>query len=194
MLHSRVRADKGLVRLRQYDVARLTLLRTVLAALACALSVGAAAIEVNRLLPWTGGATPPLALADLHGKRIDLADFRGKIVVVNFWATWCVPCREEMPSLAALAKRMPGEIVVLAVDVGEARARVDRFLERYPIDLPILLDTNGDAAAAWQIAIYPSSFIVGTDGRIRQFIAGALRWEDPAIVEQVRAAAGVRKR
>jgi thiol-disulfide isomerase/thioredoxin len=160
-------------------------LHATLALAACAIAASAVAIEVNRLLPWTGGATPPLALDGLDGKRVTLDAFRGRTVIVNFWATWCVPCREEMPSLAALARRAPDTLVVLAIDVGESRARVDRFLERYPVDLPILLDTRGDAAQAWQVGVYPSSYVIGPDGRIRQYIAGALDWSDAAIVRQL---------
>lgn len=159
--------------------------RAALAATLCLAAMSAAAIEVTRLLPWTGGATPPLALVDLDGRRVTLADFRGRTVIVNFWATWCVPCREEMPSLAALARRRPGRLVVLAVDVGEARARVERFLARYPVDVPILLDAHGEAAQAWRVGAYPSSFVVGTDGRIRHYIVGALDWVDPEVLRQI---------
>ena len=174
-------------RLREKTRAWLTA-TLALALMACAVAASAAAIEVNRLLQWTGGATPPLALTALDGKRVTLDDYRGTTVIVNFWATWCVPCREEMPSLAALAKRAPGKLVVLAVDVGEARARVERFRERYPVDLPILLDAHGEAAQAWQVGVYPSSYVVGPDGRISQYIAGALDWDDAAIVRQLRPA------
>ena len=158
-------------------------------AIAWAAVPGVAAVEVNTLLAWNDGATPALALADLQGKPVDLAKLRGKTVIVNFWATWCVPCREEMPSLAALAARSQGRIVVLAVDVGEAPARIERFVARYPVDVPILLDTHGDAAAAWRVGVYPSSFVVGADGRVRAWIAGALDWQDAAVVRQVETAA-----
>ncbi len=170
-------------------------LRVLVATAACAFlfaiagAACAATIEANQLLPWTRGATPPLALRDLTGAPVDLAAFRGKTVIVNFWATWCVPCREEMPSLAALAKRMPG-IAVLAVDVGEAPARVTRFLERYPLPgIAIALDGQGVASEAWGVGIFPSSYIVGADGRVRAYIVGALDWQDAAVVRQVEALA-----
>lgn len=167
---------------------------TVVLVAAFALARAAAAVETNRLLAWHGGATPALKLSDMKGARVDLADFRGKTVIVNFWATWCGPCREEMPSLAALAKRRgSGNIVVLAIDVGEPRASVERFLARNPVDLPVLLDTEGYAALAWKVEIYPSSFVIAPDGRIRQFIAGALEWDDPAIVGQLPGAAAANK-
>lgn len=169
-------------------------LRAAIAIGGCVAAMNVAAIEVNRLLPWTGGATPALALDDLAGKPVTLADFRGRTVIVNFWATWCVPCREEMPSLAALQRRTAGKVVVLAVDVGEARARVERFLASYPVDVPILLDAHGETAATWQIGVYPSSFVIGADGRIRHYIAGALDWADPAILRQVDAATETRRR
>ncbi|MEO6929011.1 MAG: TlpA disulfide reductase family protein [Casimicrobiaceae bacterium] len=147
----------------------------------------AAAIAANTLLPWKGSATLRLALADLRGNPVDLARYRGKTVLVNFWATWCVPCREEMPSLAALAKT--SGIAVLAVDVGETASRVERFLARYPSDLPILLDAHGEVAEAWSVSVYPSSYIIDGEGRVRAYIAGALDWQDPSVVRQVETAA-----
>ncbi|MEO8849495.1 MAG: TlpA disulfide reductase family protein [Casimicrobiaceae bacterium] len=147
----------------------------------------AAAIDANALLPWKGGATPHLALADLRGNPVDLARYRGKTVLVNFWATWCVPCREEMPSLAAFAKA--SGIAVLAVDVGEAASRVERFLARYPSDLPILLDAHGETAEAWKVSVYPSSYVIDGEGRVRAYIAGALDWRDASVVRQVETAA-----
>ncbi|MEO6749856.1 MAG: TlpA disulfide reductase family protein [Casimicrobiaceae bacterium] len=173
---------------RRSDAA-LRALRALSFAIACAAAPGVAAVEVNTLLPWHDGATPPLALADLQGRPFDLSKLRGKTVIVNFWATWCVPCREEMPSLAALAAGSQGRIVVLAIDVGEAPARVERFVARYPVDVPILLDAHGDTAAAWRVGVYPSSFVIGIDGRVHAWIAGALDWQEAAVVHQVETAA-----
>ena len=114
------------------------------------------------LVPWKGGATPKLALATLDGRRVDLKSLRGRTVIVNFWATWCGPRRAEMPSLSALAKAQS-------------------------LDLDVLLDAHGEAAADWRIAIYPSSFVIAPDGRIQSYIAGALDWSDPAVVRRLPA-------
>jgi thiol-disulfide isomerase/thioredoxin len=159
----------------------------LIAALACAAANPARAIEANVLVPWQGGATPKLALAALDGRRVDLKSLRGKTVIVNFWATWCGPCREEMPSLAALARAEGAGVVVLAVNVGESRPKVQQFLTAQSLDLDVLLDAHGEAAADWRIAVYPSSFVIAPDGRIQAYIAGALDWSDPAVVRRLPA-------
>ena len=153
-------------------------------------SAAASLIIAAALFLITGSTDAQIPLASSI-KTVDITGLKhllrptGRPLLVNFWATWCVPCREEMPSLAALARRAPDQLVVLAIDVGESRARVGRFLERYPVDLPILLDTRGDAAQAWRVGVYPSSYVIGPDGRIRRYIAGALDWNDAAIVRQL---------
>jgi peroxiredoxin len=129
------------------------------------------------LKPWSGGATPPLELADVDGKVHRLADYRGKAVLVNFWATWCAPCREEMPSMEALRVAMQGKpFVVLAVNVGEG-ARVARdFASSMALGFPLLLDRDTRTAKAWSARILPASFLVGPDGKIRYSHFGAIDW------------------
>src|SRR5882672_2741448 len=93
-------------------------------------SAGTAWAAGGTMKPWTGGATPPLALRDLQGKEHTLADYKGKIVVLNFWATWCDPCREEMPAMQRLQDKLAGKLVVLAVDYGEGLPRIKDFLSK----------------------------------------------------------------
>jgi peroxiredoxin len=146
-------------------------------ALALVLALAAGAATAQGLKPWTGGATPPLALADLQGRTHSLAQYRGKVVLVNFWATWCGPCREEMPSLRELRKSLAGRpFEVLAVNLAEPEARIERFLDKVPLDFPILLDRDTKVARAWQARILPASFVIGPDGRIRYHHAGELDW------------------
>jgi peroxiredoxin len=129
------------------------------------------------LKSWTGGPTPALELADVDGKIHRLSDYRGKAVLVNFWATWCAPCREEMPSIEALREAMHGKpFVVLAVNVGES-ARVARgFAGTMALGFPLLLDRDTKVTKAWSARILPASFVVGPDGRIRYSYFGALDW------------------
>ena len=88
------------------------------------------------LKAWKGGATPALELEDVQGKTHRLADYRGKAVLLNFWATWCEPCREEMPSMARCARSLAGSpFAVLAVNVGEGAARRARFATKMPLGL-----------------------------------------------------------
>jgi len=143
----------------------------VLAALAFA-----AAVRAHQLRPWTSAA-PPLALNDLSGKSWDLASLQGTAVLLNFWATWCEPCREEMPSLQALAKRHePDALVVLMVNYREAETGIRRFLERMPLALPVLLDSDGSAARAWTSRVFPTTVLIDRSGRPRHQVVGAVDW------------------
>jgi peroxiredoxin len=138
--------------------------------------------SAEALKAWTGGATPALELADSQGSLHRLADYRGKAVLVNFWATWCEPCREEMPSIERLRDAMQGKpFVVLAVNVGES-ARVARdFAASMNLGFPLLLDRDTRASKLWGARILPASFIVGPDGRIRYSYLGALDWASPEV-------------
>jgi len=156
--------------------------------LACAgaLAGSAAADTETRLLPWKDGATPPLALADLSGRPRGLAQYRGKVVVVNFWATWCEPCRDEMPSLQRLGRQMAAEpFAILAVNYGESDARVADFAKRFGLDFPVLLDPNQDAPRAWRVRVLPASFVVDRGGRVRYRVIGEIDWMGREAVDAV---------
>lgn len=145
-----------------------------------------AAVQAQELVRWRGDPTPALVLADLSGKKIDLVTLRGKTVLVNFWATWCAPCVEEMPALQKLQSRLdPRRFMVLAVNVGESRARVEMFLKQVPVDFPIVLDPDSETAKTWKVRGYPSTFIVGPDGKIRYYHVGDLDWGNENIVSQI---------
>ncbi len=134
--------------------------------------------EPSRFRPWTGD-TPSLSLKDLTGKQRDLADYRGKVVVVNFMATWCGPCREEMPSLQILRERYRGKgLEVIAVNTGEAESKVSQFARELRIGFPVLVDSNEDVKDAWKVRGIPATFIVGPDGKIRYRVLGELDWMD----------------
>jgi cytochrome c biogenesis protein CcmG/thiol:disulfide interchange protein DsbE len=141
------------------------------------------------LKAWTG-PTPALELKDLEGKTHRLDAYRGKVVVLNFWATWCEPCRDEMPSLNRLRKSLEGQPVVLfAVNYGEGEARITEFLKKVPVDLPVLLDRDSQVGRAWRVRLMPTTYIVGTDGRIRYGYAGERDWDDDAIRARIAALA-----
>jgi len=137
----------------------------------------AAAAAAQQLRPWTGGAAPPLALQDLEGRPHALGDYRGKVVLINFWATWCEPCRAEMPSINRLRAALAGQpFAVLAVNLAESEPRIRRFMEQVPLDFPVLLDRDSAAAKAWRTRVLPASFLVGPDGRIRYAVIGEYDW------------------
>lgn len=118
-------------------------------------------------------------LPDLAGQKHDLKDLRGKVVVLNFWATWCEPCREEMPSLQRLRAKMGGKpLEVLTVNYGEWPQRIEPFLKRGRIDLPVLLDTQKEAARAWSAGGLPITFIIDRKGDVRYWVFGERDWSE----------------
>ena len=141
--------------------------------------------------PWTGGPTPALVLQDANGRQHDLADYRGKVVLVNFWATWCEPCREEMPSLEALQDRYRGRpLAVLTVNMAESEARVRLFMDSTLLQrdsLTVLYDSFGNAARRWKARLLPVTFVIGADGRVRYTLLGAADWTSPEIVAKIAA-------
>jgi cytochrome c biogenesis protein CcmG, thiol:disulfide interchange protein DsbE len=152
--------------------------------LGLALLATPAAAEV--LKPWAGGATPALELADLQGTKHTLAGYRGKVVLINFWATWCEPCREEMPSIERLRASLQGRpFVVLAVNLAEPESRIRKFLEAVPVGFPVLLDRDTKTSRAWQAKLLPATYIVGPDGRIRYRHVGELDWSRPEVREAI---------
>ena len=134
---------------------------------------------------------PPLDVADLDGKPWKLDALAGKVVVLNFWATWCEPCRLEMPSLEAMAERRGREgVVVCAVNYKETAEKIRQFLERMPFKATILLDPDGDAASDWTPRVFPSTVLIGRDGKPAQIVVGDLDWKGSVAERLARAAAG----
>ncbi|SHH73667.1 TlpA disulfide reductase family protein [Pollutimonas bauzanensis] len=134
------------------------------------------------------GATPALALPDLAGRVRTLREFHGQVVIVNFWASWCEPCREEIPAMSALAHRHRGEgLQLLAVNNAESRRKIDTFLQRWSVDGTVLSDRNGSAVQAWSVAGMPANYLVDKAGALRYWHLGALDWTKPAIEQPVLA-------
>ena len=131
------------------------------------------------LRPWSGKATPPLARLDLEGKSVDLKAMRGRVVLVNFWATWCEPCRDEMPSLARLQEKLKGQpFEVLAVNFGESGPKVSDFVRKQGWTVPILLDPDKQAAGAWGAKGLPMTFLVDANGKVRYSVFGERDWSE----------------
>jgi thiol-disulfide isomerase/thioredoxin len=143
---------------------------------------------------------PPVDLAALDGTRVSLADLRGQVVFLNFWATWCPPCREEMPSMVALgqqlAKRHPGKFRMLAVSVDEAWDPVKEYFAAPPFGGPpsgltVLLDQDASLARSYYCAArgvcpdmkFPETYIVDKTGRLVGFVVGPRDWSQPAAQE-----------
>ena len=150
------------------------------------LFVGLADAGDMPIKPWTGASPPPFRLDDLQGSAVSLASLKGKVVLVNFWATWCEPCREEMPSLQKLRKRMEQRpFEVITINYGEARERAVDFSTKLGLTLPVLLDPGKNTAEAWKVRGLPMTFLVDARGKVRYWTFGERDWNDGPSVEIV---------
>jgi thiol-disulfide isomerase/thioredoxin len=133
-------------------------------------------------------AAPPLNLTDLDGHPFKLEDHAGRIVLVNFWASWCRPCVEEIPSLHRLDATLANDdFRIVTVNVGEDRERVAEFLQQVPVELPVLMDYDASTSKDWMIYVYPSSYLVDHQGTIRYAYLGALEWDSIENLKIVRS-------
>lgn len=131
-------------------------------------------------------AAPAIAGLDAGDKPVALASLKGQTLLINFWASWCEPCREEMPSLSQLAKSHAGTLRVLAVNFKESAATAQRFKESTGLDIPVLRDPDGALARAWGIRVFPSTVLIGADGRVHSVVRGAMDWNSDAAARLVR--------
>jgi len=162
--------------------------RDVLGLSLAALTGPALAQRGYDVTPWPAGRpAPALQALDLQGKTWKLSDLRGRAVVLNFWATWCPPCRAEMPSLQQLAEIYgPEQLLVLAVNVGEGPRRIAQYLQSSGLNLTVLLDPQSEAARAWGANVLPTTILIDAEGRPRQRVRGEVDWsgrEAAALVE-----------
>jgi peroxiredoxin len=134
----------------------------------------AAEVEAAYMTVKAGEPAPDFALADLQGREYALAAFRGKPVVLNVWATWCPPCRQEIPDLVAFAREHDGEVVVLSISVDETGTDVAGFAEEMGINYPVLVD-DGEAAAAYigDHPGIPQTYFIDAEGVVRGHVYGA---------------------
>jgi peroxiredoxin len=121
---------------------------------------------------------PAFEIENLHGGNASLADYKGKLVLLNFWATWCVPCTKEMPGMQTLWKEYKEqglEIVAISVDEG-ARGRVETFSKMFGINFPILLDPESKVSDLYEVSGVPISFLIDRNGRMITRIVGTEDW------------------
>ena len=159
---------------RRFFLAQLAMLAAVSSGPAWA-----ADFDVSR---WPAGEpAPALQATDLAGKTWRLADLRGRAVLLNFWATWCPPCRAEMPSLQDMAAIYgPDKVVVLAINFKESRNTAARFVQASALSLPVLLDPDGSVARQWGASVFPTTVLIDSTGQPRQRIRGEVEWSSPA--------------
>ena len=131
---------------------------------------------------------PALKLKTIGDEEIDLAALKGRIVIVNFWATWCGPCIAEMPSLQALTVKIgPKNVVLLGVNFHESPQKIRDFQAKYNVKFPLLRDAWEEASAAWKVGVLPTTFIVDGNGRLRYRVVGEVDWSTKAVADRLSA-------
>ena len=139
-------------------------------------------------LAVVGEPAPDFSLEDLSGRTYTLSELRGKVVMVNFWATWCPPCRAEMPSMEKLYQALEGEdFVILAVNAeADGKRAVADFLEKSPHSFPVLLDSEAVVQKRYGVYKFPETFVIRKDGIIDDKVIGAIDWAHPETVAYFR--------
>lgn len=141
------------------------------------------ALQILQRGPSTGYAAVDFTLPDLSGTPVTLSDLRGKIVFLNLWATWCAPCRAEMPSMQALYERFKGrDFTMIAVSEDTNAEDVAAFAKELKLTFPILLDTSNRLPGRFGVTGYPETFIIDRDGRVIEHFVGPENWMSPRAI------------
>jgi peroxiredoxin len=163
---------------------------TVTSTLTLALALGlAAALAVScnkKMGPDVGKAAPDFVLPDLGGARHGLGELKGRVVVLNFWATWCPPCIDEMPSLERL-HQVAGDkgVEVLAVSVDERFSDIEDFVKKYRLSLTVLHDEGKKVSRRYQTFKYPETYILDRDGILKSKVVGPRDWSAPSVIRDL---------
>jgi len=127
---------------------------------------------------------PNISFRELDGTPVSLEDYRGSVVLLNFWASWCPPCRAEMPSMGRLAEELKGgDFIMIPINVQEPPALVRAFIEEYEVDFPVYLDEQAEAARAMGVNGLPTTVLIDRNGYAVALAVGALEWDDEAVID-----------
>lgn len=150
---------------------------------------GLAQADVGALVALPEPRTVPnFTLTDTQGQAHRLSDYRGRVVLINFWSVWCAPCRQEMPAMQRAWEQVRDQqVLILAVNLPDRAEQVAEFFEALPVEFPVLL--GGDAAmmAEWSVQVLPTSLVIDPQGRVRYRVIGAYHWDQPAALEALLA-------
>jgi peroxiredoxin len=135
-----------------------------------------------------GSPAPAFALPRVRdGAPLSLSDLRGRVVLLNFWATWCKPCEDEMPAMERLYQQLGGaDFELVAVSVDEDAAEVTDFVDRLALSFPVLLDRGREVSTAYQTFRYPESFLIDREGVVAARFVGPREWDSELYVERIR--------
>lgn len=160
---------------------------TIAAMAIVALVVGLQMCQSERFKPVDAGSVaPPFILEDLQGKKVTLEDYRGKVVFINIWATWCDPCREEMPSMEMLYRSLKGRpFEILAVSVDRDKDKVIAFRDEFKLTFPILLDRRRKITRIYRTTGVPETFIIDSNGLVAEKVIGARNWADKSNIKKI---------
>jgi len=161
--------------------------KRILAALAMLVVV---AVALSTLMPEAvkpvraGDMTKPISLPDLQDKLEGLPE--GKVVLLNFWATWCPPCRKEIPSMVKIYDKFKEKgFEIVAISVDKSRDDVVKFVKEQNMNFTVLHDVNSSTAQQYGVFRYPESFIIDRSGKVRQHLNGAVEWMEPEFVDYI---------
>jgi thiol-disulfide isomerase/thioredoxin len=130
--------------------------------------------------PWPVKVdTPKIEAIDLQGKAWTTAELSGKVVVLNFWATWCAPCKDELPTLQTLHDISDAQTVVLTNNVREPAARASRYMQSTGMTFPVISDAKGELAKRWGVTVYPTTILIAPNGQARWRVVGDVDWSGP---------------
>jgi thiol-disulfide isomerase/thioredoxin len=130
--------------------------------------------------PWPAAqTTPALDGQDLQGQRWTTDSLKGKVVVLNFWATWCAPCKDELPTLQTLHDISDAQTVVLTINVREPAARASRYMQSTGMTFPVISDAKGELAKRWGVTVYPTTILIAPNGQARWRVVGDVDWSGP---------------
>lgn len=126
-----------------------------------------------------GAEAPDFTAVNSKGEQVRLSDYRGKTVMINFWASWCTPCVREMPLVHELAQQHRNDVETLFVNVGESKGTISEFLKSHQFDFPVILDATGKISSLYRITGLPATLLIDQTGQLRHILLGELTEDIP---------------
>lgn len=131
-----------------------------------------------------GDRAPDFKVQTMDGEEVNLSDYKGKKVFLNFWATWCPPCKAEMPHMQAFYEEQPEDVEILAVNLEESTEKAADFAKQYELTFPILMDADGTVAETYEVYTIPTTYVLNEDGTVHQKIVGPM--DEPMMQELIK--------